>query len=282
MATIQEAEEFKAALAAYLQGEKRIAWTEIPLGSVMNNPSVPRADVLTLERSYAHPNPRIYEVKLTRSDFLGEMNSGKHEKYFPFCVQFYFACPSGLIGVEEVPDPAGLIIRGPKGGWKSMKPAKRLPHPEMESEMLFALILRGYEDRLHDWSAQDRSALARLEEAQKSQADREFKLESDTAEAKRLVEKAEEIKVAVAKFADKTRPRPIHTFQDAYYYLVNEVETLLRTRLHAGVIVKLTDIMNRLFQGSVFWSTGIADNLRRLADQVEKDRSLKHLHDGRR
>lgn len=52
-----------------------------------------------------------YEVKATRADFLSDIRSGKWEQYLPRLTQFYFAVPSGLVQNDEVPGPAGLIVR---------------------------------------------------------------------------------------------------------------------------------------------------------------------------
>ncbi|GAH92037.1 unnamed protein product, partial [marine sediment metagenome] len=49
-----------------------------------------------------------YEVKVSRSDFHADVNKGKYRAYFEDCSQFFFAVPSGLIGLHEVPEGTGL------------------------------------------------------------------------------------------------------------------------------------------------------------------------------
>lgn len=49
----------------------------------------------------------IYENKVLRSDFNGD---DKWHKYLPYCHEFYFATPYGLIKKDELPPEAGLIV----------------------------------------------------------------------------------------------------------------------------------------------------------------------------
>ena len=65
-----------------------------------------RLDAWAMKRSWAHPLVIGYEIKVTRSDFLRDE---KWRSYLPFCNQFSFVCPAGLIRVDEVGEDAGLI-----------------------------------------------------------------------------------------------------------------------------------------------------------------------------
>jgi len=63
-----------------------------------------------------------YEVKVSRSDFLGEMKKpGKTARSARFCTSFYFACPAGLLLPEDVPDPYGLVHVFEKGTTRVVK-----------------------------------------------------------------------------------------------------------------------------------------------------------------
>lgn len=77
------------------------------------------ADVLTVKPSYEKLCISIYEVKVSRADFLTD---DKWRGYLPHCHRFYFAVPSGLVKIEEVPPEAGLIICGEKN-WTTVKAA---------------------------------------------------------------------------------------------------------------------------------------------------------------
>jgi len=51
-----------------------------------------------------------YEIKVSRSDFLHEINSPeKRFQAMQFSNQFYFVAPKGLIKPEEIPEQTGLI-----------------------------------------------------------------------------------------------------------------------------------------------------------------------------
>lgn len=60
-----------------------------------------------MARSWAHPRFIGCEIKVSRSDFL---NDNKWQNYLPYCTEFYFVSPPGIIGPEEVPEQAGLMV----------------------------------------------------------------------------------------------------------------------------------------------------------------------------
>jgi hypothetical protein len=93
------------------------------LGSPYLQKSVQRADVVEIKPSYTRFCISIYEAKISRSDFQSDIRSGKWRGYLDHCHRFYFAVPAGMVKKEEIPDEAGLIVRG-KTGWKTLKPAK--------------------------------------------------------------------------------------------------------------------------------------------------------------
>lgn len=65
-----------------------------------------RMDAWVMNRSWAHPCYTAYEVKVSRSDFLGDK---KWRLYLPYCNEFYFVAPKGLIRLDELPPEAGLL-----------------------------------------------------------------------------------------------------------------------------------------------------------------------------
>lgn len=81
------------------------------------------ADVLRVRPSYTRFCVDIYEVKVSRSDFLSDIRTGKWKNYLPHCHRFYFAIKSGIAKKEEIPKEAGLLIRGDKG-WSTNKMAE--------------------------------------------------------------------------------------------------------------------------------------------------------------
>lgn len=76
-----------------------------------------RPDVFTVTPTFNLNQLRTttYEVKVSRSDFLGDKKKGKWESYTAFSNYVWFACPEGLINPSEVPTGCGLIWRTRKG-----------------------------------------------------------------------------------------------------------------------------------------------------------------------
>jgi hypothetical protein len=119
-------------LAEDLGDAKQTNFLDVPLGSVYLGildrankgiiNEVQRADVIEVKPSYNRFCVSIYEVKVSRSDFLSDIRSGKWRGYLDHCHRFYFAVPSGMVKKEEMPEEAGLIVRGEKG-WQTQKAA---------------------------------------------------------------------------------------------------------------------------------------------------------------
>lgn len=65
-----------------------------------------RLDAWAMARSWANPTTWGYEIKVSRSDFLGD---DKWQSYLKYCSDFYFVCPSGLIQPNELPGEVGLL-----------------------------------------------------------------------------------------------------------------------------------------------------------------------------
>lgn len=89
------------------------------------NISVPIADLIKFNPSYNRMCFRIYEVKASRDDFLGELRSGKWKKYLPYCHRFYFAVAPGVAVAGEMPPGVGLYTyNNEKKTWVCSKGAK--------------------------------------------------------------------------------------------------------------------------------------------------------------
>jgi|GEM_PF-1668396 len=97
------------------------------------------ADVMCIKTSYTKFCVDIYEVKVTRADFLGDIKRGKYKGYLDHCHRLYFACPSGVIKKEEVPDDVGLYVRG-DNGWKCQKMAKNRSDIEVPYDTMMSLL----------------------------------------------------------------------------------------------------------------------------------------------
>ena len=65
-----------------------------------------RMDAWVMKPSWVNPLVIVYEIKVSRGDFL---NDGKYQNYLPYCNEFYFVCPPKLIQPNEIPDDCGLM-----------------------------------------------------------------------------------------------------------------------------------------------------------------------------
>ncbi len=70
-------------------------------------------DGLAMTRSYTAPCITGYEIKVSRSDFLGD---NKWHLYLQYCNEFYFVVPVGLVTKDEIPENVGLIYYYPETG----------------------------------------------------------------------------------------------------------------------------------------------------------------------
>lgn len=124
-------------LARSKLNDRRMVWEDMQLGP---SGSV-RPDVFTIEKSYTNPKPTVYEVKVSRSDFLADVTAGKYLSYFGFASQLYFACPDGLLKRSEVPEGCGLIVRKDQV-WRAVKRATvhKISLPE---EVALKLLIDG-------------------------------------------------------------------------------------------------------------------------------------------
>lgn len=106
-----------------------IPFLNVCLGSAWDNggQKTPRADLVVCRPSYNKFCLSVYEIKVTRSDFLSDIRLGKWRDYLPHCDRFYFAVCKGILDITDIPLEAGLIIRGPKG-WHTRKAAPRMDH----------------------------------------------------------------------------------------------------------------------------------------------------------
>lgn len=65
-----------------------------------------RMDAWTMTKSWANACATGYEIKVSRSDFLGDK---KWHEYLPLCNKFYFVAPKNTIKIEELHQGCGLI-----------------------------------------------------------------------------------------------------------------------------------------------------------------------------
>jgi hypothetical protein len=95
-------------------------------GQSWTKEKVKRFDLWAMKKSYTNPITWIYEIKVSRQDFL---HDNKWQTYLPFCTDFYFVAPAGIISVDEVPEQAGLLLSSKNGTRLYCK--KKAPHRDV-------------------------------------------------------------------------------------------------------------------------------------------------------
>lgn len=108
----------------------------------------PRPDVLAINKSYNRWNPTVFEIKVSRSDFLSDVTSGKWVNYLDAACAVSFAVPAGLIKKTEVPKKAGLIVRHDKV-WRYAKKPTIEPIENYDRYLWMALLMQ-----LDGWNKQ--------------------------------------------------------------------------------------------------------------------------------
>lgn len=94
-------------------------------------------DAWTMNRSWSNLTMTGYEIKVSRSDFVGDE---KWHGYLQYCHKFFFVAPPGIIGKNELPAEVGLIETSKTGNRVFIK--KQAPHRDIELPgMLMAYIL---------------------------------------------------------------------------------------------------------------------------------------------
>lgn len=105
--------EIKKALAAYHPKDYFLTECKTCSTYFPDPQGLLKFDGLAMTRSYTAPCITGYEIKVSRSDFLGD---NKWHLYLQYCNEFYFVVPAGLLAKEEIPENVGLIYYYPETG----------------------------------------------------------------------------------------------------------------------------------------------------------------------
>lgn len=99
-----------------------------------------RADLWVMKKSWASPMTTLYEIKVSRSDFLRD---DKWPRYLPYCNLLVFAVAPGVCTQEELPEGVGLIGLTKDGGaLRTLRKAQwRASDPEGQSSVLKAVLM---------------------------------------------------------------------------------------------------------------------------------------------
>ena len=101
---------------------KNWTWENLTVGAW----SGPRPDVMAFPRwRYDLPQIHAYEIKVSRSDLMSDLNSEKWRKYLEHCQSVTFAMPHGLAKKDEIPAECGVMFRTGRG-WRTERRAQNL------------------------------------------------------------------------------------------------------------------------------------------------------------
>lgn len=133
-------------LSQWLRAQGRITWENIELlvPRTEGGKQAVRPDVFSLAATYDEKriNPRIYEVKVSRSDFLADVaKPDKRAGYLHLAEVLYYVAPAGMIAADEIPDHCGLLVETGKGEFNVVKRAKKRP-VELTIHHFMNLILK--------------------------------------------------------------------------------------------------------------------------------------------
>ncbi len=119
-------------------------------------------DALAIDKSWAHPCTTIYEIKVSRSDFLRDV---KYCEYAKYCNRLYIAAPAGMIKKEELPLEIGLIEFHHKSKALRIKKRATYRNVPVDPDLLMYIFMSKLEnDRIPFYSDQKEFLEAWVEE----------------------------------------------------------------------------------------------------------------------
>ncbi len=136
--------EIKAALARRHEARHDFFLAECKTGPTQFGSGLLIFDGLAIAKSWMHPLITGYEIKVSRGDFKRD---AKYRGYMPYCHQFYFVCPSGLIDRAEVEPDIGLIWFNPSTSNLVTKRKAEHRKIEISTDLLMYVIMNRLEIR---------------------------------------------------------------------------------------------------------------------------------------
>jgi len=129
--------DIKTALSIYCY--KDFFMTEVKSGSTwFDQKDMKILDGMAIVKSWVHPCIKGFEVKVSRSDFLGDP---KWYTYFPLVNEFYMVCPEKMIERSEIPTTCGLLWYRPKSKTFLMKQKATYGGGQPTADMLMYIIM---------------------------------------------------------------------------------------------------------------------------------------------
>lgn len=128
--------DIKSALARRHANEFFI--TECKDGPSQFGAGMKQFDAVAIYKSWTNPNFRIYEIKVSRSDF---QRDAKYRTYIPYCNELIIACPQGMIDRNELPPEVGLHYYNPKTGLFITKQKPIWRNIDIDASMLMYIFM---------------------------------------------------------------------------------------------------------------------------------------------
>jgi hypothetical protein len=118
-----------------------VFFTECKNGATWSATHLLKLDAWAMKKTYSPLSTIGYEIKVDRSDFE---NDQKWVDYLPYCHQFFFVCPAGMIRSDELPEKVGLMWVSTTGKLHVKKYAERRTpdHEKMNSLLIYVLMSR--------------------------------------------------------------------------------------------------------------------------------------------
>ncbi|RJS95241.1 hypothetical protein [Salinisphaera sp. Q1T1-3] len=115
-----------AATARHLVDGGRLVFTELSIRTIHEDKwRTCRPDVLSLVPGLRadHLVPQVHEIKVRRSDLLGELRHAKIERYRELAAGIYFVLADDIADVSEIPDAYGVAFHHPNHGYRIARSA---------------------------------------------------------------------------------------------------------------------------------------------------------------
>lgn len=236
-----------------------MAWTEVPLGES----GYERADVIAVAKSFASKRFIIYEIKISRGDFLSDVNSAKYTKYKKHCNQLYFATPQGLIKKTEVPSDCGLITRSDKG-WRVVKAAPRIEF-KPTTNLMIRLLLRGYENHLTEYRKMENQRFKESKGLRDIARKSGNKIAYALANSMEYLDRAREMQ----RVYEEKLGRTFRDLGDCLFWLEKDIDKLIIKRKYTKEAIELSKMVMDIFDGRPLFLNGYADKLRNIANILD-------------
>jgi HAMP domain-containing protein len=201
-----------------------------------------RFDGLAIKKSWSKPCVTIYEVKVSRNDFLRD---DKWPIYRDYCHRLYFACPIGLIQKEELAPDVGLVWYNSETKRVATRKAATYRDIELPTSMLYYILLSRTESDRHPffrgsaefWQAwlEEKESLRSLGERVSNKMIKKLRKADETAaEMERLEKRFNEQRKELSQIFETLKQHDIPTWN--IERTVNELDKALSGGINPSII----------------------------------------------